>query len=113
MPAACSTPLRGAENYRIVTIEMPVDKGTENLFPGFVAATAATETTRVASGDAHSAGGSDGGQGDANSAGKSGDVNSGDGPAIGGAAGEPPHKKKQEKEPDAVPSSTYKSILAA
>jgi hypothetical protein len=137
---------------------MPVDRRAENPFTGFVAATAAIETARVASGDAHSAGGSDGGQGDANTAGKIGDGNSaesripeklakaiiadrksdaarrGDAAGISDAAVQsdaiksrvpamvprpaappvnPPAKKKQEKEPDAVPSSTYKSILAA
>jgi hypothetical protein len=151
VPAACSTPLRGAESYRIVTIEMPVDRRTENLFPEIVAAAADIENTEVVRGDAHSAGGSDGGQGDANSAGKSGDGNSaesrivipeklakaisaarksdaarrGDAAGISDAAAQsdasksrvpamvPPAKKKQEKELDAVPSATYKSILAA
>jgi hypothetical protein len=148
------------ESYRIVTIEMPVDGRTENLFPGFVAAAADIEKTGAARGDAHSAGSSDGGQGDANSAGKSGAGNSAESRIVipeklakaisaarksdaarrGNAAGisdaavqsdasksrvpamvppppappvNPPAKKKQEKEPDAVPSSTYKSILAA
>ncbi len=32
VPAACSTPLRSADSYRIVTIEMPVDKATKNVF---------------------------------------------------------------------------------
>jgi hypothetical protein len=151
VPAACSTPLRGAESYRIVTIEMPVDRRTENLFPEIVAAAADIENTEVVRGDAHSAGGSDGGQGEANSAGKSGDGNSaesrivipeklakaisaarksdaarrGDAAGISDAAAQsdasksrvpamvPPAKKKQEKELDAVPSATYKSILAA
>jgi hypothetical protein len=160
VPAACSTPLRGAESYRIVTTEMPVDRRTESSFPGFVAAAADIGNTQVVRGNAHSAGESDGGQGDANSASKSGDGNSAESRIIiseklakaisaarksdaarkGDAAGicdaaaqsdasksrvpamvpppaappvNPPAKKKQEKEPDAVPSATYKSILAA
>jgi hypothetical protein len=159
VPAASSTPLRSAENFRIVTIEMQNDKRSDGSFAGFVAAAVDKGNTVTVMGDAHSAGGSGTRQGDANSAIQLGDGNSANSgfviseklakaisaarksdaarkcdAGISDAATQsdankstpptlvpqpvappvnPKAKKKQETEPDAVPSATYKSILAA
>jgi hypothetical protein len=124
IPVACSTPLRGATEFRIVTIQPPA------AMPGRSGGEITQKNHDSEKGDENSA------VGDENSAGSRGDAltaasgsntaektpdkfqekRSNSGTAKVPSIVQPPKpvkKKTQEVEVDAVPTQTYKSILAA
>jgi hypothetical protein len=131
IPAACSTPLRGATKFRIVTIQPPA------AMPGRSGGEIIQKNHDSEKGDENSAVGDDNSSvGDENSAGSRGNAptatlgsnttektqdkfqkqrnNSGTAKVPSMVQPLKPVKKKtQEVEVDAVPTQTYKSILAA